>query len=159
MSEAIGLKARGMLAEKEQGPLNWVGPDGQHSFRGRHQAFFQGTTGLIATQWGLHGVSIGRLRTGVYGIAFPRIKDVDIIANVHSPSGTHYQTKITGISGAVQVVGMSGLAELHVSRTEVAQTVQTGLLASGLLSPHNPVSGTYISFWFDGIPNPQLTPY
>jgi len=160
MTQAIREKALGQLPDKEQFPLKGLGPDAPNSFRGRHQAFFSGTTGLIATQFGLDGmVTIGRLSTGIYAISFPKVKDIDIIPNLHCPTGFGYSAQVTGISGVPQIVGISGVAELRIFADKTAQTSQTGLLASGSYQPMNPVKGTYISLWFEGMPNSHLVPY
>lgn len=128
------------LSEIEQFPLNVVGPKGPHSFFGSHQGWFSGTTGMVSTSYGIPGVTIGRTRTGVYTVKFPPIQHVSIHPALQVPSGSAYDVHVKGLSGAVEVVGKSGYAEVHISRQS-----PSGI---GLNMPQNPPTGTVLDLLF-----------
>lgn len=162
MSKAIVEKELGSFPDKKQlDYLNVVGPDGAGSFRGRHTVFFQGTTGLVATQFGLQGmVTIGRSATGTYLVSFPKVKDIDILANIHCPTGVAYTANVKGVSGAVQIVGNSGVAEIIITEPRQSIRLSTGVAnPTGYNGPVNPVTGTYMTVWFDAMPQSTLVPY
>jgi len=162
MSRAIVEKQLGNFEEKKQyDNLNTVGPDSIGSFRGRHNFYLSGATGLVATQFGLGGmVTVARLATGIYGVTFPKVKDVDIQANIHCPTGVAYTTTVRGVSGAVQIVGNSGVAEIGIYQPKQSIAGTTGVASpTGYNEPVNAQTGTYVSLWFDVMPKSQLVPY
>jgi hypothetical protein len=115
----------------------------------RHEVMLGGDTGIVATQFGGHnmGITVGRLRTGVYGIAFPDAAHVSIMSDVYVPTGAVCQVNIGGLSGMGRVVGPTGLAEMTVK----------GLTGG---TPINPSTGTVVTldFMFSGkFPNDKTT--
>jgi len=135
------------LSEVEQFPLNVIGPKGPNSFIGGHQAFFTGTTGLVSTSYGIPGVTIRRRSTGIYGIKFPPIQHVQIHPSLQVPSGHSYQVHVKGISGATQVVGASGYAEVHISRLQSAPS-GLGINPSSYVQPQNLPTGSVLDLLF-----------
>lgn len=135
------------LTEIEQFPLNVMGPKGPHAFVGGHQAFFSGTTGLVSTSYGIPGVTIGRRATGIYGVKFPPVKHVQILPSIQTPSGTSYQVAVKGMSGSTYVDGLSGYAEVHVTRMSNAPVV-TGTNPSTYVQPQNPPTGAVLDLFF-----------
>lgn len=134
------------LSEIDQFPLNVIGPKGPNAFMGSHQAFFQGTTGLVATSYGIPGVTIGRLRTGVYGIKHPAIQHATISPHLQTPSGLGYDLSIRGMSGR-PYNAVSGYAEISITRPEQSPVV-TGTTPSTLVQHHNPPSGAVLDLFF-----------
>mgnify|MGYP001603975363 FL=1 len=131
------------LSEQPQYPVNANGVKAPNSFIGSHQVFFQGSTGLVATSYGTRGFTVGRLRTGVYGIKFPPVKHIQFLPGIQAPSGLGYQVAIKGMSGATQVIGVSGYAEVHITRTEQAPVV-TGTTPSTMIQHQTPATGTVL---------------
>jgi hypothetical protein len=123
------------------------GSSAQPVWVGRHEVLFWGDTGLIATQFGLHGlgVTVGRLSTGVYGIRFPEAAHVSIMAGVCVPSGGSYDVAVCGMSGTGRVVGMSGSAQINISQLGFGAT-GGNFEASLTRVPQNPVTGTVAVF-------------
>jgi hypothetical protein len=119
---------------QDQFPLKVAGNGGQDAFVGQHKVSFCGTTGL-PTSIGFPGVTIGRLQTGIYGIRFPRWKEVGMTVGLMTPTGIDYTTSTGGLSGVAQIVGLSGGAELRL-----------GNPASG--TRVNPVTGTVANLMF-----------
>jgi hypothetical protein len=140
--------------EQQQFPLNAVGPKGQHAFVGMAKMFFNGATGLVSgptsagTFFGIPGISATRRATGIYPIAFPKARSVDIIAGVQAPTGQPYSVNVSQVNAA------SGTAIVEVSRMAVGNAA-TGA-PSLFAALHNPVSGTYVNLLFFVAP---ITPY
>lgn len=134
------------LSEMDQFPLNVVGPKGPNAFIGSHQAFFQGTTGLVATSYGIAGVTIGRLRTGVYGIRHPPIAHAQIWPSIQVPSGGNFDCSIRGMSGR-PYNALSGYAEIAITSAELSPVV-TGTNPSTLQRPQNPPTGAVLDLLF-----------
>jgi hypothetical protein len=125
---------------QEQFPLRSAGVAGQDAFVGQHKVAFCGVTGL-PTGAGLPGVTVGRLRTGMYGIRFPNWKEVGITAQLMTPTGFEYVSSLGGLSGVSQIVGVSGGAELRISNPASGTRVNptTGTIAN-LMFFVNPVT-------------------
>jgi hypothetical protein len=139
-----------------QYPVNVLGPKGQHAFVGSHKVFFSGATGLVATSYGIPGVTVGRLRTGVYGIRFPQWKEATVMVGLQVPTGVDYDAKVSGMSGIGHIVAVSGGAELHISRTFNAPVASGTYTPSSFVCPQNPVTGTVAELRFFVSP---ITPY
>lgn len=133
-----------------QSPLNTVGPKGQQAFVGVHKVFFSGATGLVATSYGIPGVTATRVATGAYRLAFPTSRGVDIIPGVQAPSGAHYNINVSNVQP------YSGTAEFQITRNHVGPIASGAAVASSYLAPHNPVSGTFANLLFYVSP---ITPY
>jgi hypothetical protein len=133
-----------------QFPLNAVGPSGQHAFVGVHRVFFTGLTGNVGTAYGVPGLSITRSRTGVYSVTHQKIRDITVIPDIQSPSGTQYNVNFL----PEKTVGLSGTMEFHVSKYE--GSIVSGASPSLTHRPHNPVSGVVLSMFVYGKP---VTPY
>lgn len=141
------------LSQTDQFPLNVIGPKGPHAFVGSHQAFFSGTTGLVATSYGIPGVTIGRLRTGVYGIVHPPIEHAQIWPDIKVPSGQAYDLAIRGMSGR-PYNAKSGYAEIAITRGEQAAVV-TGTNPSTIVAHQNPPTGAVLDlFWYASTSSP-----
>lgn len=141
------------LSEVEQFPLNVMGPKGPNAFIGSHEVQFQGTTGLVATSFGIPGVTIGRLRTGVYGMVHPPIQHAQIWPSIQVPSGVGYNVTMRGMSGR-PYNAVSGYAEFEVTRPEQAPVV-TGTNPSTLAQPHNPPTGAKLELlWYASTSKP-----
>ena len=141
------------LSETNQFPLNVIGPKGPHAFVGSHEVFFQGSTGLVSTSYGIPGVTVGRLRTGVYGIVHPPIKHAQIWPAIQVPSGLSYDTSIRGMSGRPYDAN-SGYAEISITRPEQSPVV-TGTNPSTLVQPQNPPTGAKLDlFWYASTTSP-----
>ncbi len=138
MSDNKVNKALDRNIVQEQFPLNAAGNAGQHAFVGQHKVFFGGATGIVATSYGMPGVTVGRLQTGVYGIRFPRWKEVSIDVQLCTPSGVDYLSSVGGLSGVGQIVAVSGGAELRIGT----------ITQSGTRQPLNPVTGTSANLLF-----------
>ena len=134
------------FGESPQFPLNAVGPKGQHAFIGVENLFFTGSTGLVGTMYGIPGVTATRVGTGVYRLAYPVARGVDIIAGIRAPSGMAYQVNVNQLNPS------SGTAEIVVSK---GGPVPTGV-ASGFVQPINPVAGAQASLLFFVAP---VTPF
>lgn len=122
-----------------QFPLNAVGPSGQHAFVGTHKVFFTGLTGNVGTAYGIPGLSITRSRTGMYSVTHQKIRDLVVIPQINSPSGTQYNVNFPPAGN----VGISGTMEFHISKME--NLVVSGAHPSATVRPHNPVSGVVLS--------------
>lgn len=127
----------------------FVGNAGQNMFIGEHKVYFQGSTGLVATQRGIPGVTVGRLATGQYGIRFPRWKEVSIDACIYTPTGVQYISNVRGMSGVGFIEGVSGGALLELSKYDVTPAATTLTVnPSAYKSPQNPVTGTMVALRF-----------
>ena len=141
------------LSQIDQFPLNVAGPKGPHAFVGSHEVFFQGSTGLVATSYGMPGVTVGRLRTGVYGIVHPPIQHAQIWPSIQVPSGLGYDMSICGMSGR-PYNAKSGYAEISITRPEQSPVV-TGTTPSTMVQPHNPPTGAKLDlFWYSSTSSP-----
>jgi hypothetical protein len=141
------------LSETNQFPLNVIGPKGPNAFVGSHQVLFQGATGLVATSYGIPGVTVGRLRTGVYGVRHPPVKHAQIWPAIQAPSGMSYDVSLRGMSGR-PYQAVSGYAEIEISRMENAPVV-TGTNPSTLVRPQNPPTGAVLDlFWYASTSDP-----
>lgn len=135
-----------------------VGGSALPVMRGQHEVHLGGETGIVATQFGLHnaGVTVGRLATGVYGVAFPNMANVRISPYVSLPTGFSCEAEVGGMTGAGRVVGVSGFAELRLTRP---------LGATGAHQPCHPATGTVVVLDFEFSAQPQngagnvLVPY
>ena len=130
------------FASKGQYPLNAVGPKGQNAFVGSAQMFFTGSTGLIATFFGVPGVSATRVRTGIYNLQYPLTKEVSIYPALQGPTGAAYNLNI------VNVQPFSGTAELHVSQVIAPQIASGSNNPSATVQLQNPISGTRANLLF-----------
>jgi hypothetical protein len=135
-------------AVQEQFPLRTAGTAGQNAFVGQHKVFFSGSTGLVATSYGLPGVTVGRLRTGVYGIRFPRWKEVSCDVQLCTPTGVDYISSVGGMSGVGNIVGVSGGMELRISSIQNTPIASGGYTPSGTRVPTNPATGTVANLMF-----------
>lgn len=133
-----------------QFPLNAVGPSGQHAFVGVHKVFFTGLTGNVGTAYGVPGLSITRSRTGFYSVTHQKIRDLTVIPQLNSPSGTIFDVNFPPATN----VGLSGTMEFAISRSE--SIVVSGASPSMTVRPHNPVSGTVLSMFVFAKP---VSPY
>jgi hypothetical protein len=133
-----------------QFPLRSVGPKGQNAFVGVHKVFFSGTTGLVATSYGIPGVTATRIATGAYRLNYPPTRALDIIPGIQAPSGNHYNINVSDVNS------YSGTANFQVTRNNVGPIASGAAQASSYLAPHNPVSGTFANFMFFVSP---ITPY
>ncbi len=125
--------------------------------RGQHQVLLGGSTGIVATQFGLHshGITVGRLATGIYGIAFPDMAHVRISPDITTPTGSDFNVAVRGVTGQGRVVGATGFAELHIT-SPIGQT--------GARVEVNPSTGTVVTLEFEFSPKYQhdgntLIPY
>lgn len=110
-----------------QAPLNGLGPKAQYGCLGIHRFFFQGSTGLISTGYGIPGVSATRTSTGTYPGVMPKGRAVYINPSIVGTSGTYYGVNVSNVNG------ISGTFTIQVSKGGVAQT---------------PATGTYVDLWF-----------
>lgn len=124
------------LAEYLQFPLNSVGPKGEHAFLGIHRTFFQGSTGLVSTNYGVPGVTATRLSTGTYRYVLPKARAVYINPSIAGTSGTYYQANVVNNTS-----GISGICDVQISKGGVAQT---------------PATGTVMDLWFFVAPVSQF---
>lgn len=136
------------LSEANQYPVNVIGPKGPNAFFGSHQAFFQGTTGLVATSYGAPGFTIGRLRTGVYGVRHPPVRHMQVWPDIKVPSGLSYDVSLRGMSGR-PYNSQSGYFEVSITREEQAPVV-TGTSPSTLVMHQNPPTGAVLDLLFYG---------
>jgi hypothetical protein len=142
------------LSENEQFPLNAIGLKAPNAFIGSNQVFFQGPTGLVATNFGMPGVTVGRLRTGVYGVKHAPIEHLQIWPSIQAPSGLGYNVALRGLSGTARYDGQSGYFEVHITRPEQSPVV-TGTNPSTLIQPQNPPTGTVLDlFWYGSTVSP-----
>jgi hypothetical protein len=139
------------LSELNQQPAKFMGVKAPDGFMGSNQTFFQGATGLVATSFGIAGVTIGRLRTGVYGVKHPPIEHLQIWPSIQTPSGLGYQVAIKGLSGTARADGVSGYFEVHITRNEQAPVVTT-TNPSTLVMHQNPPTGTVLDLLWYGSP-------
>lgn len=137
------------FSEAGQFPLNVIGPKGQKAFVGMDTVFFEGTTGLVGTAYGIPGVGATRIATGAYEIFFPPTREVRIIPGLQAPSGQQYNVNIS------DVFPFSGKAKMQISRTGGAGS-SGNFVPSLSVVPHNPVSGTMVNLLFFVSP---ITPY
>lgn len=119
-----------------------VGGSALPVLRGQHEVLLGGSTGIVATQFGLHnaGVTVGRLGTGIYGVAFPNMAHVRINPYVSLPTGYSCEVEVGGMTGAGRVVGVSGFAELRL-------VAPAG--ATGAHLPCAPATGTVVVLDFE----------
>lgn len=129
------------MGDLAQFPVRVMGNKAPDSFFGNQAVLFQGATGLVATTYGIQGVTIGRLRTGVYGVRHPPVEDIGVWPSIQAPSGLGFQVAVKGLSGAAQVVGRSGFFEVHITRNEMAPVV-TGTNPSTMVLHQTPPTGT-----------------
>lgn len=115
------------LLDSAQNPLRALGLKSQEGAVGVHRIFFTGSTGTISTGYGIPGITGTRLSTGTYRIRFPSTKAVYINPSIAGTSGTYYGVNVQNVNG------ISGIAEIQVSKGGVAQT---------------PATGTYVELWF-----------
>ena len=134
------------LSSFNQYPLNVVGPKGQGAFVGSARMFFTGATGNVATFYGIPGLSATRVRTGIYKLQSPMIKEMSIYPTLQGPTGINYTLSIHDVQP------YSGTAELHVTRLEAAaQTSASGADANTVsltIRPQNPASGTRVNLLY-----------
>jgi hypothetical protein len=147
-TSGIFLKTVNNLSEIDKFPIRAIGPKGPNSFLGGQEVFFQGATGLVATTFGIPGVTIGRLATGRYGVVHPPIKHAQILPHIQHPTGHGYSVQIAGRDGA-QYDGQSGYAEVHITRQEMAPVV-TGTTPSMRVVPQNPPTGAKLDLFLYG---------
>ena len=137
-----------------QYPLNKAGLGGPGAFIATHRIRFYGATGLVTGE-GIPGVTVGRLQTGLYGVSYPTDwRSVSILPGLQVPTGMDYDAKIQGLSGVGQLVGISGFAELSISRGVNSPVVTTSNPSTSVV-PHDPVTGTMAELHFFVTRNPQ----
>lgn len=136
----------------EQYPLNVVGPKGQHGFMGTSTSFFEGSTGLIGTTYGIPGVTMTRVSTGAYRVNFPSSPQVSgamgvtILPGLNAPSGNFYNVNVSGVNS------VTGVAHIEITRNEVPLSGAP----TNLIRPVNPASGTRLHLQFFVSP---ITPF
>jgi hypothetical protein len=139
------------FGESPQGPLNALFPKGQRAAFGVHQlraigsglfgitsparqAFQSGaSTGLVVAtgpgSGGVPEVTATLTSTGIYRIAFPPTRSVDISAQVYSSSGSRFAAAINNLGST------SGTAQLEITRLSptggTAQPSGQGFLPTG----------------------------
>ncbi len=157
-NDKVNKEINRKAGQPEQFPVNRMGLGAPNSFFGTHRVFFEGTTGLVGSSYGLPGVTVGRLRTGIYGIRFPTDwRSVSILPGLQVPTGFDYDAKIAGMSGVGILVGQSGGAELHISRAINAPVITT-TNPSTYVQAHDPVTGTMAELHFFVTKTP-ITPF
>lgn len=127
------------LADTPQFPANLGGPKGQHGFIGSNKIFFTGTTGTVATSYGIPGMVATRVATGSYNLVYPPTKGIDFYPSVQAPSGTHYTVNISDVHPT------SGTAKMQIARTGGGATPSGSSTPTLMIQPQNPVSGTQIN--------------
>ena len=125
------------FGDNAQFPLNAVGTRGEGAFLGMERMFFQGSTGLISTMYGIVGVSGTRISTGTYQIQHPPCVAADIMPTVQAPSGMYFQANVS--SHNVQ----SGLATIQFFQ-EASPTINS----SGFGQLINAPTGTSLKLLF-----------
>jgi hypothetical protein len=152
MSSPTGWKAPTYhLSELDQSPARLIGVKAPDGILGSNQTFFQGATGLVATSFGIAGVTIGRLRTGVYGVKHPPIEHLQIWPSLQTPSGLGYNVAIKGLSGSARADGVSGYFEVHITQQQGAPVVTT-TNPSLIVMHQNPPTGTVLDLLWYGSP-------
>lgn len=133
-----------------QYPLNVIGPKGQKAFLGMETVFFEGTTGLVGTAYGIPGVTATRIATGSYDLIYPPTREVRIIPGLQAPTGMHYTVNIS------DVFPFSGKAKIQIARMGGGSVPSGSTTPTMMSQPHNPVSGTMLNLQFFVSP---ITPY
>lgn len=128
----------GNLANTPQFPGNLGGTKGQHGFIGSQKTFFTGSTGLVATSYGIPGMGATRVSTGTYNLFFPPTVGVDFYPGVQAPSGHSYSVNISDVQPT------SGTAKMQIGRFGGAGS-SGNFVPSLAFVPHNPVSGTIVN--------------
>lgn len=113
------------LGQVKQWPLKAGDDPGVNAVMAFGRVVVSGSTGLVATAYGVRGLTASRTSTGIYQLNFPISKGTHILPSQEAPSGFHYAL------GIVAKNSSSGMAELHV-----------GAHSNGTLSHRNPATGT-----------------
>jgi len=136
---------RNFADEEQFGPLNVVGPKGQHAFMGLETIFFEGSTGLVGTAYGIPGVTATRTSTGCYRINYgsaPQLSGaMGVIINpiINAPSGASYQVNVSDVNS------VTGVANIQIGRTGAGHLSH---ITTQTFQVHNPVSGTKLHLQF-----------
>lgn len=119
-----------------------IGSSSTPVIRGQHEVLLGGGTGIVATQFGLHshGVTVGRIGTGIYGISFPNTAHVRINPYVAVPTGFACDVSVGGLTGQGRIVGATGFAFLY-TKAPAGST--------GVMLPCAPVTGTVVTLDFE----------
>lgn len=146
-NDLVRKKVREQFLAAGQFPLQTVGSvavggSALPVSRGQHELLLGGSTGIVATQYGLHnhGVTVGRLGTGIYSIRFPDTAHVRIDPSITVPTGFNANVSVGGISGQGRIVGATGQAFLYITQS-VGQT--------GVQLPCAPATGTVVTLDFE----------
>lgn len=132
------------LAANSQFPIRAVGKSGQSAFVGVQRVFFEGTTGLIGTMYGIPGVTATRVSTGIYRFKHDPCLNIDIIPGVEGPTGTQYHVNIPRASKGD---GHSGSFDVHLT-LQKNYGFATGI-PSAAIELQNPSTGTALKLlWF-----------
>lgn len=135
------------LAERPMFPVNAVGPKGEHAFVGVSKTFFTGTTGLVATTYGIPGMVVSRIRTGYYQVNHDPAFELDPFPSLQCPSGTVLQANVV----ADTQNSLSGYFEVVITQDRTL-TIPTTLPATNITQPVNPPSGTVLRIQVFGAP-------
>lgn len=124
-----------VLGDLSQTPFRVAGPAGSDSVGGFGKLTFSasGNSGLVATCYGLRGLTAERVSTGIYQLNFPRAPGTIVEAHLEAPSGYHYDLAV------VSKTSLSGMAQIHVGQANAT---------TGVLTPLSPRSGTHVLLKF-----------
>lgn len=126
------------LADTPQFPANLGGPKGQHGFIGSNKIFFTGSTGSVATSYGLPGLVATRTATGSYNLVYPPTKGIDFYPSVQAPTGAAYSVNISDVHPT------SGTAKMQIGRFGSGGSSGSAV-PSLAFQVQNPVSGTQVN--------------
>lgn len=131
----------------DQYPMKGVGQSAQNAFQNIHQVYFHGSTGLVASSFGIPGITVTRTGTGAYSITYPKVGPDGacvIIPGIQAPTGHSYDATV------VENFPNSGTARVNITR-------RSQFMGSGATQPavsgttqyqFNPVSGTVLNLLF-----------
>lgn len=123
------------LASLQQLPLRAAGPAGSDALEGYGKLTFSasGNSGLVATCYGLRGLTATRVTTGIYQLNFPIAPGTIVQPSLEAPSGFHYDLAV------VSKTSISGMAQIHVGQANAT---------TGAFTHLSPVSGTHVLLKF-----------
>lgn len=112
-----------------------AGPAGSDAVEGYGKLTFSasGNSGLVATCYGLRGLSAERVSTGIYQLNFPIANGCILQPSLEAPSGYHYDVAV------VAKTSISGMAQIHIGQANATTGVFTHL---------SPRSGTHVLLRF-----------
>lgn len=129
-------------AEAPQFPLNTVGPKGEHAFLGMHRVTFTGSTGIVATQYGVPGLVCTRVAVGLFRLNHTPAKSVDFQVSYEGQSGTvlqpqvHVQPHPTGASATG--AAFFSLWSVGIGGTRTNPATGTSFLITAFVAPVTP---------------------